>query len=366
MLQIGTIIQRHRKQLNITQETLATHCQVSKASVSKWEKGQSYPDITLLPKLAAYFDITVDDLLSHQTELSKQQIQDIYNTFSKRFAKEPYNQVFADVEHQVKLSYHNAALLLQMSVLMLNYQEIAPNSQTLFITLHEWLERIRRITDDVWVLRQVNSLQATIAIMQAQPEKTLDLLEGAIQPNLGDETLLATAYQQLGQTEKATRVTQAMMFQHVILLVGGSAMYLHLIAKDKNAVEKTINRSNVIIDTYDLHQLHPNVCLQFYISVAQHAATTQNRSMLYDYLAKFVDICTHHLFPIELRADDYFNLLDDWLEQLDLGKNAIRNDTIIKQSLIDTLNAPFFTPYALDEQMHNIKDKLRFGLEAIQ
>ncbi|MDT2688765.1 helix-turn-helix transcriptional regulator [Enterococcus gallinarum] len=29
---------------------------VSKASVSKWETGQSYPDITLLPLLAAFFD----------------------------------------------------------------------------------------------------------------------------------------------------------------------------------------------------------------------------------------------------------------------------------------------------------------------
>ena len=44
---------RHEKK--ITQEELASYVGVSKAAVSKWESGVSFPDITLLPKLATYF-----------------------------------------------------------------------------------------------------------------------------------------------------------------------------------------------------------------------------------------------------------------------------------------------------------------------
>lgn len=62
-LPIGEEIARRRKQRGITQQELAVFMNVSKASVSKWETGQSYPDITSLPLLAAYFDCSVDELL---------------------------------------------------------------------------------------------------------------------------------------------------------------------------------------------------------------------------------------------------------------------------------------------------------------
>ena len=52
-----------RQQKNITQEALANHLGITPQSVGKWERGEGYPDITLLPKIAFYFDVTVDELL---------------------------------------------------------------------------------------------------------------------------------------------------------------------------------------------------------------------------------------------------------------------------------------------------------------
>ena len=66
---------RHKK--GITQEELADFVGVTKASVSKWETKQSLPDIMLLPRLAAYFDVTVDELLGYEPNLSREQIQKI-------------------------------------------------------------------------------------------------------------------------------------------------------------------------------------------------------------------------------------------------------------------------------------------------
>ena len=59
-LDMSKIILQKRKEKQVTQQQLADFVGVSKASVSKLEKWQTYPDITLLPLLASYFDITVD------------------------------------------------------------------------------------------------------------------------------------------------------------------------------------------------------------------------------------------------------------------------------------------------------------------
>ncbi|MBQ3176677.1 MAG: helix-turn-helix transcriptional regulator [Clostridia bacterium] len=52
-----------RQKKNVTQETLAGHLGITPQSVGKWERGEGFPDITLLPKIAFYFDVTIDELL---------------------------------------------------------------------------------------------------------------------------------------------------------------------------------------------------------------------------------------------------------------------------------------------------------------
>lgn len=52
-----------RKKRGLTQEELAEKLGVSPAAISKWERGESYPDITLLPALANIFETSIDLLV---------------------------------------------------------------------------------------------------------------------------------------------------------------------------------------------------------------------------------------------------------------------------------------------------------------
>ena len=52
-----------RRDKNITQEELANFLGISAQAVSKWERGEGMPDITLLPRLSRYFNVSVDTLL---------------------------------------------------------------------------------------------------------------------------------------------------------------------------------------------------------------------------------------------------------------------------------------------------------------
>lgn len=51
-MKINEIIKVKRQELQLTQEKVAEYLGVSTPAVNKWEKGISYPDITLLPALA--------------------------------------------------------------------------------------------------------------------------------------------------------------------------------------------------------------------------------------------------------------------------------------------------------------------------
>lgn len=59
---ISEVIRKKRRELNVSQENLAESFGVTVQAVSKWETGLSYPDITMLPKIAEYFNITLNEL----------------------------------------------------------------------------------------------------------------------------------------------------------------------------------------------------------------------------------------------------------------------------------------------------------------
>ena len=65
---LGQRIAYFRKQKGLTQEALAELCSVSAQAVSKWENDLTAPDISLLPRLAELFGITVDELLGVKKE----------------------------------------------------------------------------------------------------------------------------------------------------------------------------------------------------------------------------------------------------------------------------------------------------------
>lgn len=63
-------LQQLRKQKGLTQEELAEKLFVSRTAVSKWEQGRGYPSIDSLKAMAAFFDVTVDSLLSGEQILT--------------------------------------------------------------------------------------------------------------------------------------------------------------------------------------------------------------------------------------------------------------------------------------------------------
>ena len=67
-MNIGKIITDKRKSLGLTQQALAEKLNISFQAVSKWENGTSYPDVTILPILAAILKVSIDSLLGYSLQ----------------------------------------------------------------------------------------------------------------------------------------------------------------------------------------------------------------------------------------------------------------------------------------------------------
>lgn len=85
---IGTTILELRKQNNLTQEKLANMLGISAGAISKWETGNSTPNISLISPLARALNTTTDFLLSFKEQLSEKEITEIKEDLKELFLQQ--------------------------------------------------------------------------------------------------------------------------------------------------------------------------------------------------------------------------------------------------------------------------------------
>lgn len=73
-------LKKYRLSKNLTQEDIAEYLNITPQSVSKWERGESYPDITFLPALANIFETSIDLLIGMDTIRAEQTLYNIHKT----------------------------------------------------------------------------------------------------------------------------------------------------------------------------------------------------------------------------------------------------------------------------------------------
>ena len=77
MIKLGEKIKSLRKQKNISQEVFANYLGVSFQAVSKWENGNTMPDVTMIPAIASFFGVSTDELFDFNLYEIEKQVEDI-------------------------------------------------------------------------------------------------------------------------------------------------------------------------------------------------------------------------------------------------------------------------------------------------
>lgn len=89
-------IKRLRKERDLTQEALADFLGVSFQAVSKWERGESYPDIEILPEIAGFFGVSVDELLGVNRAENEKEILGIIEEYDNLTDSEAKHEIIVN------------------------------------------------------------------------------------------------------------------------------------------------------------------------------------------------------------------------------------------------------------------------------
>ena len=112
------MIRRYRKKKNMTQEEMADRLGVSGPAVNKWERGNSYPDITLLAPIARLLGITPDVLLSFREEMTKEEINSLVAQIDAMLQDGSYEEAFLWARGKVEQYPDCEELMLNMAVIL--------------------------------------------------------------------------------------------------------------------------------------------------------------------------------------------------------------------------------------------------------
>ena len=102
---IGANIKRLRTAKNITQEQLSVAMNVTCAAVSKWERGESYPDITLLQPLAYFFEVTLDELMGYDQKKVQADIDKTIALYRKHWKDSKGREIIVRAYHDYPNDY---------------------------------------------------------------------------------------------------------------------------------------------------------------------------------------------------------------------------------------------------------------------
>lgn len=127
-MKINEIIRQRRLALNLTQEQVAARLGVTAPAVNKWEKGISYPDITLLPPLARLLGTDLNTLLSFKEALTPQEITLFANELARIIQTQGFMAAYETAMEKIKEYPDCHALILTAATMLDGAAMLDPDS----------------------------------------------------------------------------------------------------------------------------------------------------------------------------------------------------------------------------------------------
>ena len=260
----------------------------------------------MLPRLASFFNITIDQLMGYRPQLTPEEIRQIYMDLAKEFTVLPFGKALEHCREYIREYSSCYPLLFQMGTLFINHISLSPSSDETRDLIKEALELFRKVK---------------------AYEKEPDLINGSTQ-----------------------------MEAYCLLLP-----YISLCPEDPAALEESCCRLQKLSEIFCLDKLHPGTLLSCYITMAQSMLLSGKKKEALEMLDAYTRLASGNIYPLKLHGDEYFHLLDDWFEKASImGDYPPRNERTIRRSVTQALaENPFFFSLKEDLRFQKMVQKLK-------
>ncbi|EPC79433.1 XRE family transcriptional regulator, partial [Lacticaseibacillus paracasei subsp. paracasei Lpp221] len=178
-------------------------------------------------------------------------------------------------------------------------------------------------------------LEGYSLLLLQRPDDVLALLGEYVPEQLPADSLIAGAFQQKGDLQRAIATSQSGLMQDLSIIMSQLTNYMTLLNDYPNRLAATYQRGQAIAKAFDLATLNPAVWLNFQLAALNGFAQQDKTDEAVALLQEFTHVLMATKMPLTLHGDAYFDAIEPWLEQLDLGSQSPRVSGQAKQVLAD-------------------------------
>ena len=148
---------------------------------------------------------------------------------------------------------------------------------------------------------------------------------------------LAIAYHLEGRAEDVNIALQSGIYQYVFRLFELFQLYLLYSADDPGRYEKTLNRAFALADLFNIKNICPFMMIGLYYTAARKSLNQGDIEQVIIMLEHFSGLISEKPDQLKPGGDDFFNAIDNWLSDAELGAEVIQNEKTYKQRMLDAI-----------------------------
>ena len=214
---IGEVIREKRKELELTQEQVAQRLGISAPAVNKWERGSTYPDITILPALARLLNTDINTLLCFQEEVSDEEAARICSEIVEIMEADGADAAFRAAEQKLREYPNCGKLIYRVAVTMQGLTMISGDwsisEETYRTKIYSWYERVLECIGDERLKDSASYMLAGNYIQNNEYEKAQEMLNSLPEQGTDKRMLKARLLLKQEKNDEAAVLLERMLME---------------------------------------------------------------------------------------------------------------------------------------------------------